>query len=330
MSSTEFCLPWHQEQWDLFTSYQKQKRIPQALLIVGQHGLGKQRLSTQFAQSLLCSDQNESGFHCGQCHSCKLFAAKNHPDFFLIQPEEPGKDISIGQIRKLIAKLALKPQYEANRVVLINPADYMNNAAANGFLKCLEEPTERTILILVTDRPAVLPVTLRSRCQTMKIHCPSQYEAIEWLKGQKITGDLETYLALSHGAPLLAKQYEGSSIQELRKDRFSEWMKLARNQMDPVSVAEEWNKHSSVELVTWMISWVMDLIKYRNRMETGLFYNPDLQQTLQVQAQELELNQLFDFYDLLLQTRQRIDTQLNKQLLFEELLIQWFKINNKN
>lgn len=329
MNSTELCLPWHREQWGLFTSYLKQDKVPQALLIAGQHGLGKQLLATQFAQSLLCIERNEIGLYCGLCQSCKLFGAKSHPDFFLIQPVEPGKDISINQIRELIARLSLKPQYESYRVVVINPADTMNNASANGFLKCLEEPTERTVIILISDRPTCLPVTIRSRCQIINIHCPNQHEAVDWLNSQKISGNPEALLAVSHGAPLLARQNQERNTLEHRKNCFTEWLKLVRNHADPISVAEEWNQYSPIELISWMLSWVMDLIKYKNQVETGFFYNPDLQQTLQVQAQRLELIQLFDFYDLLLLTRQRIDTQLNKQLLLEELLIHWSLINNK-
>lgn len=326
---TKLLLPWHREQWDLFTSYQKQHRIPQALLIMGNKGLGKEVLARQFAQSLVCNGQSDNGFYCGQCHGCRLFAANTHPDFFSLQPEEPGKDITIGQIRELIAKLALKPQYEAYRVAVINPADKMNNAAANGFLKCLEEPTERTILILVTDRPAVLPVTIRSRCQILKIHNPNQREAIQWLNDQKTPGDLEMLLSLSQGSPCLAKNYADREILELRRNCFTAWMQLAQKKTDPVSVAEEWIKYPVIELLLWITSWVIDLIKYRNQVKSGVFYNPDFQQPLQVLAQKLELNQLFNFYDLLLQSRQRLDTQLNKQLLIEELLIHWSQINSK-
>ena len=330
MRAAKQILPWHREKWDLFVSYQQQQRVPQALLIVGNKGLGKQLLATRFAQSLLCNNQLATGLFCGQCHSCNLFKANTHPDYFALQPKEPGKDITIGQIRELISKLTLKPQFEAYRVVVISPADQLNHAAANGFLKCLEEPTGRTILILVTDRPAMLPVTIKSRCQILKIHCPSQREAIHWLQEQNTPGDLHVLFNLSHGSPYLAKQYADQGILEFRKDCFLAWIELAHQKTNPVTVAEEWVKLSNINLLCWMTSWVMDLIKYLYQVESGPFYNPDLQQPLQVLAQKLELKGLFKFYDLLLQTRQRFDTQLNKQLLFEDLLINWSQITSKN
>lgn len=330
MTEVRQILPWHREKWDLFASYQQQQRIPQALLLMGNKGLGKKLLATRFAQSLLCNNQLETGLYCGQCHSCKLFRANTHPDYFMLQPTEPGKDITIGQIRELITKLTLKPQFEGYRVVVISPADQLNRAAANGFLKCLEEPTERTILILVTDRPATLPATIRSRCQILKIHCPDRREAIQWLQDLNTPGDLQVLLSLSHGSPCLAKQYADQETLGLRKDCFSAWIQLSQQKTNPVAVAKEWYKLENIELLSWMTSWVMDLIKYVYQVESGTFYNPDLQQPLQELAQKLELTGLFKFYDLLLQSKQRLDTQLNKQLLFEDLLINWSQITCKN
>lgn len=165
-------LPWQQQNWAHLCSYIAQKRIPQALLITGNKGLGKQQLADQFAVALLCATPQSDGTACGRCSSCLLVNADTHPDLIHIQPDEPGKGITIGQIRSLIIRLALKPQFEAYRVVIINPAEMMNNAAANAFLKCLEEPTERTAIILITEKPAKLPATIVSRCQKLAIATP--------------------------------------------------------------------------------------------------------------------------------------------------------------
>jgi len=98
--------PWLEPYRQHLTAYIKQERIPQALLISGVAGLGKQQLATNFAQSLMCLNRQEQTF-CGQCTSCKLFSANTHPDFILLEPEEPGKAIVVNSIRKLISKLVL-------------------------------------------------------------------------------------------------------------------------------------------------------------------------------------------------------------------------------
>jgi DNA polymerase III subunit delta' len=84
-------LPWLQPNWEQLYSYIAQKRVPQALLITGNKGLGKQQLANQFALSLLCANPQPNGLHCGYCDSCKLINAETHPDYI---PEE-GKNIRL-------------------------------------------------------------------------------------------------------------------------------------------------------------------------------------------------------------------------------------------
>jgi DNA polymerase-3 subunit delta' len=329
-------LPWQQHLWGHLSGYITQKRIPQALLITGNKGLGKQQLAARFAVSLLCAEPDGNGTACGNCPSCVLIDADTHPDFIRVQPEEPGKGITIGQVRNLIAKLVLKPQYESHRVVIINPADMMNNAAANAFLKCLEEPTERTLIILIADNPAKLPPTIVSRCQKLAVAAPDKDVAINWLteamqkqssQGVLQQEDLSCYMSLAQGSPLLALDYINQQALNLRNECFKSWLAVAKQQQSPVIVAEDWHKMPALQLVSWLTSWTIDLIKcaYRGRAEN--LYNPDLNGQLQELAKRLELKGLYKLYDLLLLGRQRLDTQINKQLLFEEILIHWHELN---
>ena len=186
-------LPWQQQNWDQLCNYRMQNRVPQALLITGNKGLGKQHLANQFAFSLLCAKPQDNGLGCGHCDSCLLLNAETHPDFIQIRPDEPGKAITIGQIRSLVTRLTLKPQFESYRVVIVNPADLMNNAAANAFLKCLEEPTERTVILLITDKPAHLPATIVSRCQKLAVAKPDKEIVFAWLKQQNVKDAVQRF-----------------------------------------------------------------------------------------------------------------------------------------
>lgn len=330
-------LPWQQHLWEHLCSYIAQKRIPQALLITGNKGLGKQQLANQFAVALFCATPQANGVACGLCSSCLLVNAETHPDFIQVQPEEPGKGITIGQIRSLITRLTLKPQFETHRVVIINPADRMNNAAANAFLKCLEEPTERTLIILITEKPAKLPATIISRCQRLPVATPDKETVVDWLAETLQCkfplapllqrGALHCNVALAQGAPLLALDYANDETLTLRNECFNAWMAIAKQLKSPVIVAEDWHKLPASSLIFWMTSWIIDLIKcsYRTRIEN--LYNPDLNRPLQELSERLELKELYKLYDLLLAGRQRLDTQINKQLLFEEILIQWHELN---
>lgn len=325
-------LPWQQQQWEHLCSYVAQKRIPQALLISGNKGLGKQQLANQFAGALFCATPQANGTACGHCGSCLLVNAETHPDFIQVQPEEPGKGITIGQIRSLITRLTLKPQFETYRVVIINPADKMNNAAANAFLKCLEEPTERTTIILISEKPAKLPATIISRCQKLALATPAKDTVVDWLAetlqcNAATNKTLHSNIALAQGAPLLALDYANDETLTLRNDCFNAWMAIAKQLKSPVIIAEDWHKLPASPLMFWITSWVIDLIKCFYHTQAANLYNPDLNGQLQELSQRLELKGLYKLYDLLLAGRQRLDTQINKQLLFEEILIQWHEFN---
>lgn len=334
MNNIDDSFPWLQTAWSQLANYIEQNRIPQALLIYGNKGLGKHKLVKQFANSLLCLSSQANHLPCGKCQSCILFDAETHPDFIIIEPEEAGKAIGIAVIRQLISKLALKPQYEKQRVVVINPAHSLNNASANAFLKYLEEPTERTSLILITEKPSRLPATILSRCQKLILSAPDETVLIEWLNQQGITENLDLLAALSKGAPLLAKQFADSDVIELRNKCFENWSGLIQFGHNFTTLAEQWQKLEPTEmdlLLFWMISWISDIIKLAslNRTEPTNLYNPDLTINLQEFSQKLELKGLFKYYDFLLLSYQRLDTQLNKQLMFEEILIQWLQLNNR-
>lgn len=307
-------LPWHQAQWEHLCGYIEQQRIPQALLITGNKGLGKQQLTERFAATLFCLTPRDNHTACGVCSSCLLLNAETHPDFIRVQPEEEGKDITIGQIRSLITRLTLKPQFETYRVVVINPADKMNNAAANAFLKCLEEPTERTAIILISEKPAKLPATIISRCQKLALATPAK-DAVR------------NNISLAQGAPLLALDYANNQTLAMRDKCFEAWFGIAKRLKSPVIVAEDWHKLPAPELIFWVTSWVVDLIKCSHQVRAEYLYNPDLNARLQELSERLELKGLYKLYDLLLAAKQRLDTQINKQLLFEEILIQWHELN---
>ena len=113
----------------------------------------------------------------------------------------------------------------------------------------------------------------------------------------------------------------------MRNECFDAWMAIAKQLKSPVIIAEDWHKLPASPLIFWVTSWIIDLIKCFYHTNVENLYNPDLNRQLQELSQQLELKGLYKLYDLLLAGRQRLDTQINKQLLFEEILIQWHELN---
>jgi DNA polymerase-3 subunit delta' len=310
---------WLAPHWRALSAYLAKDRVPQALLIVGKEGVGKMVLAEAFSQKLLCRNPQE--YACGECVSCRLFAAKTLPDFIRVEPEEQGKIIPVDAIRGLISQLALKPQYGGRRVVLLAPAHQMNIASANSLLKTLEEPDGHTSLLLLTDSPHLLPATIRSRCQRMDIPLPERSLALAWLKEKGQGERAEVLLSLARGAPLKALGLTGEGLIEKRGEFYVGWQAVLERRDEPTVLAEKWAKFPCETLAEWMISWTMDLIRLGSVPRCEALDNPDLAGRLQALAQAINLTSLFGYLDRLTAARRMLTGQANRQLLLEELLI---------
>ena len=187
----------------LLTALLQNGTIPHALLFIGIEGVGKRTAAMVLAMACNCvatgpkhlseevkirsdgytaSDQLKTISPCGRCNSCRKIESGNHPDIILLKPSGPF--IKIGQIRDLCGTLAMKP-YEARlRVVIISDAQVMNPSAGNALLKMLEEPPDRTILILTALQTSDLLPTILSRCQHIRFN-PVSRKNLESLLIQK-------------------------------------------------------------------------------------------------------------------------------------------------
>ena len=144
----------HEKQWEFLKKSAELGRLPHALLFYGQKGLGKKALAIKFSKFLI--------------------KEISPPDFILIEPQ--GKEIQISQIRDLIQKLSFKPYLADFKIAVLNKAHLMSQESQNCFLKFLEEPTDKTYLILITEYPAMLLPTILSRVQKLRFFPEKGFE----------------------------------------------------------------------------------------------------------------------------------------------------------
>ena len=198
---------------------------------------------------------------CGECKSCRLLAAGTHPDFISLAPEEPGKLIGVDAVRAFGAKLVLTAQLSGNRVGILDPADAMTINAANGLLKSLEEPPAGTYLILVSDFPARLLPTVRSRCQRIDLHTPASEIALQWLTSRVDDDQPQRWLDMARGAPLRALQFAHQEQRELRENLFATFAAVLGGGTDPVLAAGGYARGDLPMLLACLDSWTSDLIR---------------------------------------------------------------------
>jgi len=241
-------------------------RVAHAQLFEGREGAGALALARAHAQHLTC-EQPSSEDSCGQCSSCKAHAKVQHPDvhwcfpFFKADGQEKatsephqgtwreamiegaylgvedwldrlGADrkqlfISVDEALEVNRKLGLKAFHGGWKIWICWLPEMMRVDTANKFLKLMEEPTDQTVMLFVTEHPDRLLSTIRSRVQRIHVPSLSTEEAVHGLTAQ---WGMEPALAQS-----MAHVTDGNVAQALRMaragesqpdlDRFSAWMR---------------------------------------------------------------------------------------------------------
>lgn len=242
--------------------------VPHALLLTGTGGVGKQHAAGAFAMALNClapKDPDESNSKiafsgtesCGTCRSCRKILAGSHPDIIHIRPK--GVFIRIDQIRSLLATLAMKPYEAKYRVVIIKDAHTMNPEAGNALLKMLEEPPDRTVLILLSRQPAELLPTVVSRCRHIRFNPISREKLAQTLMNK---ADLAYESALS-----LAALSQGSLSQALEMSR-EKW--LNKRMWIIASLGLDQTERMASQPIRILLAFSEMLAKKKERVEMSL------------------------------------------------------------
>lgn len=194
-----------------------------ALLLCAAPGVGALAVALSLAQSRLCECPGPAGIACGRCGSCRLVLAQAHPDLFVLLPEvdrretgwllgddkpegdegkrKPSRQIRIDDVRGLLDWVTKTSAQGRGKMVVLHPAEALNQHAASALLKTVEEPPQGTRLVLTcSDAMHVMP-TVRSRCQQLVVPPPERDSAVAWLSGRGVA-EPEVLLAACDGRPL--------------------------------------------------------------------------------------------------------------------------------
>lgn len=183
--------------------------LPSSLLLAGPRGVGKQRLALWLGQALLCTAPLPDGAPCDRCQPCRFALEGTHPDLHWYFPRPRLKDgdakleevagdfaeavagrlgeqhglwsapagnegLFVATMRAVIQQAAISPAMGQRKVFVLGDAERMvpqegADAAANAFLKLLEEPPADTTLVLTSSEPGALLPTIRSRVVMLRV-----------------------------------------------------------------------------------------------------------------------------------------------------------------
>ena len=144
------------------------RRLGHAYLFTGHQLEELEALAKTLAKTLDCQapvlTDGVATDCCDECLSCRKIDNEGHADIHWARPESKSRIITVDQTRALMHEIQLKPGEAPFKVAIISGADRLNVQAANAFLKTLEEPPVRTILVLLSTEPSRILETILSRC----------------------------------------------------------------------------------------------------------------------------------------------------------------------
>lgn len=183
--------PEQKQSVDLLQRSLERGRLAHAYLFAGHQLTELGALARTLAKTLNCQNpvrQTPDGpaFDCcDQCLSCRKIDGDTHADVHWVRPESKSRVITIDQMRDLMQEIQLKPNEAEYKVAVIEAADRLNVQAANAFLKTLEEPPPKSILILLTTDSQRILETILSRCLRLNFAAESgrllAAPHLEWL-----------------------------------------------------------------------------------------------------------------------------------------------------
>ncbi|PCI76509.1 MAG: DNA polymerase III subunit delta' [SAR86 cluster bacterium] len=338
-------LPWQGAQWAQLCRAFAASQLAHAYLLSGSEGLGKSLFADSFARYVLCLNPiaqstvgglAESVVACGTCTNCLKGGTGNHPDILTIEPEEGSKNIKIDQIRWLSEFVIRSSHSGGAKVAIIQGAHLLNANAANALLKTLEEPNDKTHVILVSDHPGRLVATIRSRCQKLAFQVPRADIAAAWLQAIIGVGNVDSILEASDMRPLIALQLAGGDSLQARAQFLQGICDVKTGKKSIQQVLALIAKNGESEVLQHFSAFLSKLTKYSL---TGIQENEDdpaLQSmyTLLVPSKEKSLAQtvassLAHFYTEVETARRQLtsSTNPNPQLIMESILWQWSKLN---
>lgn len=192
------------------------KRLPHAIVIEGEDGIGKKTLAHEIATSLVCrSSGDKPCYECSQCHKAEKGI---HPDIYEHIATGGAKSFHVDTVREIINDICMPPNEAEYKIYILGNAHFMNESAQNAILKVLEEPPSYAVFILTVENRSMLLETVLSRSVVLSLSGVSAKLGAEYITSENPEIDyntaFETITALRGNIGKAKESIVGGKMQE--------------------------------------------------------------------------------------------------------------------
>ncbi|MBT0607143.1 DNA polymerase III subunit [Aequorivita echinoideorum] len=360
----------------------KNGRIPHAQLFCGINGSGLLPTAIAYAQSILCWQYEKESPEYEACKNkvsklthpdlhfvypvntsedIKKNAVSDHyseawREFVLNNPyaslfewlqaigiEKKQGNISKYEAESIGKKIALKSYEGGYKVLIIWMAENMNAECSNKILKIIEEPTDKTVLLLLTENEGQILTTIKSRCQKLQLPLLTAEDiANQLVKNNDI--DFSTAMQIarrSHGDYNKSLQLlENSGEDKVFEEWFINWVRTAfkaKGNKSSINQLLEWSemlagygRETQKKFLFYCIEiFRQALITNYGAESLKYFEANDKSFSLQKFAPFVHQNNIFDIIERLENASYYIERNGNAKVIFSDMSIQLTRLIHK-
>ena len=299
-------------------------RLSHAYLFLGPDISGIAAFCRRLACRLFC----KSGCPPGEaaCAVCARLESDNHPDYYYLRPPQPGAKVLIDLTREIRRAVNMSRFEAPYKIVAIEHAELMTEAAQNQMLKTLEEPPDAVVILLIAPATTGLLPTVVSRCVPVRFPAATEDE-IRLEVGADVGDDEAAWLARAAsgngelaGALLRRGAYKLNDeiIEALSNRREADWAALSDMLLNSGAGSES----ASAEKRWWLrlkfdvlASILRDALFLSLDIKGARLYNADKQARIRTLATAFSSEEILETLAYITESQAMIESNLNAEII---------------